>query len=248
MLRTDCITDIETMIQTLSNTKGYTELDIIDCMAHIVQSKCKVRQTDIFKENKIRHPKKIIEVPDEAQRLAKLFEELLTLRRKPAKPVDLSRGARILSEMNKNLSWVEIEWAIKYSQDPENCTDRYMPVIQSIPALVEKYDKLVNHKKRNDNFKMNRAFDDSLKEHEKYANESKKSRMVVYYSEYSNKFITYNETHTKCPFTPNIELDEFKNMTTNQKIEYFNIMTDQEKEAQKIRTKKAIEELKEKLL
>lgn len=238
MLRNDCIVDLEAIIETLIKTKGYTDIDVLDCMAHIIKNKSKGKQSDLFP--KLKKPKKILEIDPEAERLSQLFIDLCCQRIKPPKPMRLSFGAKelmCLYDLVKD--WKQIEWAIRYSQDVNNCKDKYMPVVRSFQSLREKYQNLLAHKERNENIKKNQAFNSNQSSY------TKPTRVVVYYS--NGRFFTYNEIRTACPFKPNVELDVFKKMSAERKKEYFEILTEEEKIQQAENIKKIMEEMKKNL-
>ncbi|MFA5014320.1 MAG: hypothetical protein WC549_02090 [Actinomycetota bacterium] len=238
-MRNDCLVDLEVVIKTLITTKGYTESEIFDCMFHILQTQSKVKQSELFDSIK-RKPKKEAEVDPKAKQLAKLFIELLTKRKKPTKPIHVNFGSAELMKLYEIVKdWEKIEWAIRYSQDEQNCSDKYMPVVLGFKSLREKYYKLEAHQERNKNKAMNEAFN---KNQNSYV---KPIRTVVYYL--NDKFCTYDETTSACPIKPNIDIDQFRLMSAEQKKKYFNILTKEEKEKAAEKTKAILAGLKQSL-
>lgn len=239
MIRNDCIADIEATIKNLADTKGYSEFDIIDCMAHVIQKRADVKQSTLFSTTKRRVTKKV-DIPDKAIELANLFSKLCTARKKPIKPINVAAGARELIKMYEVLQdWSKIEWAIRYSQDINNCADQYMPVIYSFAALREKYEKLVNHKNRKDNEKKNEAFNKSQQSY------VKPIRKVVYWN--GSQFCTYDETTSTCPFKPNVDLSDFKVMDEISKKYYFGLMSKEEADEERRKVKETIRSIKRQL-
>jgi hypothetical protein len=241
MIRNDLIADIETVIVSLETTKGYSEFDIIDCMAHIIQQRSKVNQKDLFAGTKKRKTK-IIDIPDQAVKLSELFAKLFGENRKPTKPINIAAGARLLMKLfDLTGSWEQVEWAVRYSQDKENIKDKFMPVIWSMDSLLEKYPQLIAHKNRKENKEKNEAFNKNS------TNYNKPVRVVVYWDQTSFKFQSYSESRTKCPYEPNCDIEQFNSMTKEARRKYFNVKTKEEMEEDWKKSKEIIKKLKEEL-
>jgi len=241
MIRNDLIADIETVIVSLEATKGYSEFDIVDCMAHVIQKRIKIKQQDLFGNTKKRVIPKI-DIPDKAIELANLFATLFTQNRKPTKPINIAAGARLLMRLNESVgSWDQIEWAIRYSQDKDNIKDKYMPVVWSMESLLKKYEQLVAHKKRRENDAKNMAFNKSLSDYQKPV------RTVMYWDYKSFKYLPYSESHSKCPFEPNCDLEQFNLMTKEQRRAFFGVKTKEEMEEDLKKSKEILKKIKDNL-
>jgi hypothetical protein len=241
MIRNDLIADIETVIVSLETTKGYSEFDIIDCMAHVIQQRSKVKQKDLFSSTK-RRIIKIADIPDEAIRLSNLFAELFCKNRKPVKPINIATGAKQLIKLFELTSdWEQVEWAIRYSQDKENIKDKFMPVIWSMDSLLEKYPQLIAHKNRKENTEKNEAFNKNSTSYQKPV------RIVVYWNQNIFKYQSYSESRTKCPYEPNCDVEQFNAMSKEARRKYFNVKTKEEMEEDIKKSKETIKKLKEDL-
>jgi len=242
MIRNDLIADIETVIVSLETTKGYTEFDIIDCMAHVIQERSKVNQKDLFAGTK-RRKTKVIDIPDQAIKLSELFAKLFTENRKPTKPINIASGARLLMKLlDLTGNWEQVEWAIRYSQDKENIKDKFMPVIWSMDSLLEKYPQLIAHKNRKENTEKNDAFNKNS------SNYSKPSRTVVWCDLKEKKFYQFIEQNNHvCIHIPNVELSIFNSWNKEQIRKFFRILTDEEREEEEKNIKETMKKLKEEL-
>jgi len=232
MINEDLLEQIDVYIKTLKNSKKYSDVDIQDTLIYFFKINFEEKQLNIFakkKGNKHSFPKM-------AYYLSELFYTEIKKRNVIYKTTSPYHCAMLLTNLyDKIKDWEKIKFAILYSQNPKNCQDKFMPEIRSIKDLCSKFDKIYAHYERN-----------KKSENQNIIN-NKPTKIKVYYNDLTKEFLLYDEKNSLCPFTPNIDYDQYKKMTQEEKYKFFNIKDLEQKIKENINISKILNDLKNKL-
>ena len=233
MINEDLLEQIDVYIKTLKNSKKYSDVDIQDTLVYFFKINFEEKQLNIFAKKKgNRH-----NFPKMAYYLSELFYTEIKKRNVIYKTTSPYHCAMLLTNLyDKIKDWEKIKFFILYSQNPENCKDKFMPIVRSVSEFCQKYENLVNHYERNKSNKISIPF------------KQEKKRIKIYYDTINKEFKEYNEERTACPFNPCIDVELFKLMSDEDKRKYFDIKSDEEIKKEQANIGKILNNLKQNLI